>query len=191
MTHPLSQDELDLIRKQLEATTPGEWSWNDVKDMVTNAYECAASDDYTDNRIIVTDYGFYPPKENDRVFIASSKSHVSRLLDEVERLRAENAVLMTPGTTSAEMDYKDMRKFQLKFIEADSDNRCLRSMLGRAGEVIEPFAERYDELQERIRVATEERPEITANEVMALENHKAQYAYAKQVLSEIRGVSGE
>ena len=122
---------------------------------------------------------------------------LSRLLNEVARLQSSIADCQTTIESMIKTSHWQLER--IKHLEAEMDKApaliaevaSLRSMLGRAGEVIEPFAKRYDELQERIRVAIEERPEITANEVMALENHKAQYAYAKQVLSEIRGVSGE
>ena len=109
MSSPLSQDELDTIRKQLEATTPGEWRVPGANifrvvsfNKVTKAVGGESWDwykgifEYPEHFFGgIHDIAIKDSQElaNNAMWIASSKSHVSRLLDEVERLQAENKSL--------------------------------------------------------------------------------------------------
>lgn len=86
MTSPMTPRELDLIKSQLEATTPGEWSKISGMVILEKGVQIVAT--IACEFYVVVD-GDKTNKVADQVFIASSKSHVSKLLDEIERLKKD------------------------------------------------------------------------------------------------------
>lgn len=90
----MSELEIKIIRERCEAATPGPWVWSDGGEMLA-----AGAGDEDDMRwdgqgsyapptkVIETDSGVYPPRDNDRAFIAAARSDVPALLDEIDRLR--------------------------------------------------------------------------------------------------------
>lgn len=86
---------LDSLADAAGKATPGERSWNDMDQLVTTGdatdpYRDAAETDYSRTphlefkgaRLIETDSGFYPPRENDRpLFALCSPERIRALVD--------------------------------------------------------------------------------------------------------------
>ena len=81
-------------------------------------------------------------------------------------------------------EWDETRYLEQKVAQAllDRDKYWLSQMEPMV-EALRPFANEYERLSECIRIATEERPEITANEVMNLENSRARFFQAHQALA--------
>ena len=90
------------------------------------------------------------------------------------------------------MTHKPTEETPLEYIARQNLRvKELLSALELARKALEPFATQYDILSERIRIATEERPEITANEVMNLEMQRNMYLKAKEALDTLTTIRGE
>jgi len=75
------QPDLDRLESIARAATPGPWWWNDMDEMVSDSDgpEWDMDLDWTSGkpvrvgptRVIETDSGYYPPRDNDRAHIAA------------------------------------------------------------------------------------------------------------------------
>lgn len=94
MTAPLN---LDALQALCDAATEGPWVWEDNKlgSPATGDGDHLTWDGGEDGlegrgtRIIETDGGYYPPRANDRAFIAAAREAMPALIQEVRRLRAK------------------------------------------------------------------------------------------------------
>ena len=125
----MTPNEVVALRALCEQATPGPWQWDvDDADMTApcalpaphrdedevrpTGHECEAFPVERDDAglvsrweyhvpIIITDSGYYPPRENDRAFIAAARTALPELLEELEaankckgQLRKEMAGLL-------------------------------------------------------------------------------------------------
>lgn len=77
----MREQRIAEIRARCEAASLGPWEWADDA-----LWAVAPTDDFDDSRIIETDSGYYPPRDNDRAFIAHARDDIPWLLAEIERL---------------------------------------------------------------------------------------------------------
>lgn len=78
----LTEKLLAKLERLCKKATPGPWVWNEAQNM-------HGPDRWA--TVIETDSGMYPPRQNDRDFIAASRTAMPELIAEVRRLRAEVA----------------------------------------------------------------------------------------------------
>ena len=98
----MSPEELAAIKERCAQATPGPWTspWDEAEPDETAAFRAADGEEVV-SRAEYDCVGYLTVLEPDARFIAHARTDVPALVDEVERLRAENAGLRAERVTCA------------------------------------------------------------------------------------------